>query len=131
MTKHVDQSPWANPVIYMSRVTARHLWRIMHGTALDLSQAGDLRFGDAEVLYDDRMEIGVSRILESPECDAHFAAEREGTTMTQPEQNQQPEQQQPQQPAQPQQEQQPQQDQGLADRHAVDEQDANPEQNPA
>lgn len=62
-----DPGHWHHPVIYMSRVTTRALWRLLHGTAPDLH--GDLRFGQARipVLFDDRLPFGEMRLEEDPD----------------------------------------------------------------
>lgn len=57
---------WKNPVIYMSRATAREVWHLLYGAEPDLS--GDLRFGQSRipVLFDDRMDLGEARLEEDP-----------------------------------------------------------------
>lgn len=57
---------WENPVIYMSRATAREVWHLLYGTEPDLS--GDLRYGKSQipVLFDDRMALGEARLEEDP-----------------------------------------------------------------
>jgi hypothetical protein len=59
---------WKNPVIYMSRYTAREVWRLMFDTDPDLYS--DLRFGQTRipVLFDDRMELGTARLEEAPDA---------------------------------------------------------------
>ena len=57
---------WDNPVLYMSRATAREVWLVLYETEPDMT--GDLRFGQSQipVLFDDRMELGVARLEEAP-----------------------------------------------------------------
>lgn len=62
----MNQRHWQNPVLYMSRLTAREVWHLTYGAEPDLR--GDLRFGHSQipVLFDDRMELGEARIEEDP-----------------------------------------------------------------
>lgn len=57
---------WKNPVIYMSRATAREVWHLLYGTQPDF--ASDLRYGQSQipVLFDDRMALGEARLEEDP-----------------------------------------------------------------
>lgn len=57
---------WKNPVIYMSRETAREIWQMFYGTTPDMTS--DLRFGKTQipVLFDDRMALGEARLEEDP-----------------------------------------------------------------
>lgn len=66
MTKPTTWGHWTNPVLYMSRATAREVWQLAYGTEPDLK--GDLRYGQSQipVLFDDRMELGVARLEEHP-----------------------------------------------------------------
>lgn len=58
---------WKNPVLYMSRATAREVWLLLYGEEPDLS--GELRYGKPQipVLFDDRMELGVATLEEDPD----------------------------------------------------------------